>query len=83
MKEDEIKKIVLQILKKIAPDTNPESLNEHDNIREVLAIDSFDYLQFIVGLDNELRTKIPEDDYGKIQTLNEIIKYIIEKMKVN
>ena len=48
----------------------------NDNIREVFGIDSFDFLQFIIGLDEEFDIKTPEDDYGKITTLNALISYI-------
>lgn len=81
MTEDEIKKILFQLLKNIAPDTEPEKLKPTDNIRQTLMIDSFDYLQFIVGMDESLGIQTPEEDYGKIQTLQELMKYILEKKK--
>ena len=79
MKEDEIKKVLFQLLKNIAPDTEPEKLKPTDNIRQTLMIDSFDYLQFIVGMDESLGIQTPEEDYGKIQTLQDLMKYILEK----
>lgn len=81
MNEEEIKKTIVSILKKIAPDTNPAILKNTDNISEVLEIDSFDYLQFIVGLDNTLGIKIPEEDYGKIQKLGDLLDYLLLKIK--
>ena len=50
MNEEEIKEIVFQLLKKIAPDTEPSTLKPDENIRETLNIDSFDSLQFIVAI---------------------------------
>lgn len=82
MTEDEIKKILFQLLKNIAPDTEPEKLKPTDNIRQTLMIDSFDYLQFIVGMDESLGIQTPEEDYGKIQTLRELMQYILEKKNV-
>lgn len=76
MKEEEVKKVVSEILKGIAPDTDPTALKNNDNIRQVLAIDSFDYLRFIVNLDRKFGTKIPEEDYGKIQTLSDLTNYL-------
>lgn len=81
MTEDEIKKILFQLLKNIAPDTEPAKLKPTDNIRQTLMIDSFDYLQFIVGMDESLGIQTPEEDYGKIQTLQEMVKYVLEKKK--
>jgi acyl carrier protein len=82
MTEDEIKKILFQLLKNIAPDTEPEKLKPTDNIRQTLMIDSFDYLQFIVGMDESLSIQTPEEDYGKIQTLRELMQYILEKKNI-
>jgi len=81
MTEDELKKIIVEILKQIAPDTEPAELKPDDNIREKLEIDSFDALQFIVALDEKLGVETPEQDYGKITTLRNLISYILEKKK--
>jgi acyl carrier protein len=82
MNVTEIENIIYQSLKQIAPDTEPSSLSPDESIRETLNIDSFDYLQFIVSLDEKLAIEIPEQDYGKITTLRTLIEYII-KMKTN
>jgi acyl carrier protein len=81
MNEEEIKNIIFQLLKKIAPDTEPSALQPDENIREVLNIDSFDSLQFIVKLNEKLGIEIPEEDYGKIPTLKSLINYLLAKLK--
>jgi acyl carrier protein len=83
MNEEEIKKIIFQELKKIAPETAPEKLLPDNNIRQTLDIDSFDSLQFIVSLDEKLGVNIPEADYGKVNTLKELVAYIITKQNVS
>lgn len=81
MNEEEIKKTIFQILKQIAPDTQPEQLQPDDNIRQQLEIDSFDALRFIVELDEKMGVETPEQDYGKITTLKSLVNYIMEKKK--
>lgn len=81
MKKEEIEKIIFSILKQIAPDTEPSELALNENIKETLGIDSFDFLQFIVSLDEKLNLEIPEQDYGKITTLSSLINYLIQNMK--
>ena len=76
MNESEVKSVVFSILKKIAPDKQPETLKPNDSIREVLDIDSFDFLQFIIALDEKLGVNSPEEDYGKLATLNLLIHYV-------
>jgi acyl carrier protein len=79
MNEEEIKEIIFQLLKKIAPDTEPSALQPGENIRETLNIDSFDTLQFIVALNKKTGIEIPEEDYGKIATLQALTAYIKNK----
>lgn len=81
MTSDEIKQTLVQRLKSIAPDTEPEKLQPSDNIAQKLGIDSFDYLQFIVALDEKFGIQTPEEDYGKIQTMHDLIEYIQAKTK--
>lgn len=82
MTEEEIKNIIFQLLKKIAPETEPSALKPDENIRETLTIDSFDTLQFIVALNDKLGIEIPEQDYGKITTLKDLVSYILNKRAV-
>jgi len=79
MIEEEMKQQLVRLLKNIAPDTEPEKLKPGDNIRETLTIDSFDYLQFIVGVDEKFGIQTPEEDYGKISTLRDLLAYIRER----
>jgi acyl carrier protein len=79
MNEEEIKEIIFQLLKKIAPDTEPSALQPGENIRETLNIDSFDSLQFIVALNKKTGIEIPEEDYGKIASLQALLAYIKNK----
>lgn len=76
MTNQEIKTTIFQLLFKIAPDVDPSALEMDDNIRDTLGIDSFDFLQFIIGLDEEFGIKTPEEDYGKMTTLKTLIAYM-------
>jgi acyl carrier protein len=81
MNEDEIKQVVFNILKRIAPESDPSILAPDENIRKSLDIDSFDALNFFIRVDEELGVAVPESDYGKLDTLSEIIPYISRRMR--
>jgi len=81
MNEQDIKQTIFQLLKRIAPETEPSQLKPDENIRETLNIDSFDALQFIVALDEKLGIEIPEEDYGKTTTLKSLLTYVKEKIE--
>ncbi len=76
MTDSEIKEIIFKLLKEIAPEADFSELAPSENIREVLDIDSFDFLNFLIGLNEELGINIPESDYGQLRTLADIVSYI-------
>ena len=76
MNDQDIKTTLLKLLQKIAPEIEPDLLDDDEDIRETYGIDSFDFLQFIVGLDDAYGIETPEEDYGKISTLRALIDYI-------
>ena len=81
MNKEETEEIIFQLLKKIAPETEPSKLSPFENIRETLGIDSYDFLQFIVALNDKLKIEIPEEDYGKITSLSSLTDYLLNKQK--
>ena len=70
---------IIVLLQQIAPDTTPATLKLEENIRETLNIDSFDFLQFVIALHEKTGVEIPEEDYGKINTIQNVIEYIQNK----
>jgi len=76
MNEEQIKKTIFNVLGRIAPEADFDELSPDDNIQKTLDIDSFDFLNFIIGLNDELGVDIPESDYGQLTTLTDIISYI-------
>lgn len=81
MNEEALKKTVFQLLKRIAPETDPSRLMPEENIREALNIDSYDALQFIVALCEKLAIDIPEEDYTKTRSLKSLLDYLSNKIK--
>jgi acyl carrier protein len=76
MNESELKEIIIAELVKVAPGSDPGALNLDDNLREGLDIDSFDALNFFIGLSERLHIDISEKDMGKLNTMNEILHYL-------
>ncbi|HVC82272.1 MAG TPA: phosphopantetheine-binding protein [Chloroflexota bacterium] len=72
----QIKEAVLRGLGQIAPEADLGSLAPRANIRETLDIDSFDFLNFLVGLNQALGVEIPESDYDQLTTLDDIVGYL-------
>jgi acyl carrier protein len=80
MTEGEIKDAIFDGLRRVAPESNPASLRPDQRIRESLDIDSFDFLSFLVALHEKLGVEIPEADYGKLTTLDQMVRYLAPKV---
>jgi acyl carrier protein len=80
MNQTEVRGRLCRMLKEIAPDTEPAALQDGDSLRDVLGIDSFDALRFIVAVDEELGVDIPEKDYSHTATLGQLLAYLKEKL---
>ena len=80
MTEAEIKTTIIAGLSQIAPEADFEELLPTENIREELDIDSFDFLNFLIGLDDKLGVDIPESDYEKLISMNDLIGYLSKRL---
>jgi acyl carrier protein len=81
MTEAQIQQVICKLLKRIAPEADPNALAPDENIRRALDIDSFDALNFFIGLHEELGVDIPEADYGQLNTLAEMMRYLAARIR--
>jgi acyl carrier protein len=76
MTKDETKAKVLRILGEIAPEADLENLKPDIEFREQIDLDSMDYLNFVIALDEEFDAAIPETEYTKFTSLNSCIEQL-------
>ena len=81
MTETQLTATILQVLGQIAPEADLDALAPEANVREALDIDSFDHLNFLVGLHDALGVEIPEADYGQLTTLAAILTYLAQRLQ--
>jgi acyl carrier protein len=74
-----IREQVFQALADVAPEADPASLDLTRPLRDQVDIDSFDYLNFIIGLSDRLGVTVPEADYGSIGTLTRLVDYLAQR----
>lgn len=79
MDEQEIRSTIWQALKGIAPEVEPDEIAPDDNLRDQIDLDSMDFLNFIIALHEKLKVEIPEEDYGKLGTLNKLVAYLVAR----
>jgi acyl carrier protein len=76
MNQDELRKIVLATLLSIAPEVEADELHDDKPLRNQVDLDSMDWLNFLLGLHEKLAVDIPEADYAKLVTLNDVLGYL-------
>lgn len=81
MTEAQITETIFKVLGQIAPEADLSTLAPDENVREALDIDSFDHLNFLIGLNEALGVEIPEADYGQLTTLAGIVSYLSARLR--
>jgi acyl carrier protein len=79
MTAEEIRQVVLAELKRIAPEL--EDVAPAKPLRDQVDLDSMDWLNFLVALNERLKIEIPEADYRKLGTLEQIVDYLSAKAR--
>lgn len=74
--DEEIRRVILEELCRVAPDVEPTALKSTDDLRAGLEIDSYDFLQLLIGLNRRLGIDVPESDYGKLRSIDDIVTYV-------
>jgi acyl carrier protein len=76
MTKEEIRSTVLRILGEIAPEADLNQLKPDVSFRDQLDIDSMDFLNFVIALDEELHVSIPESEYAKLSSLDSSVELL-------
>lgn len=76
----EIQETIIGILQTIAPEADYDDLDPNAKLQETLDIDSFDFLNLLIGLDEAVGVSVPEADYGKLVSLNDLVNYLAERV---
>jgi len=75
----EIKETVLRILGDIAPEADLNAIRPDVSFRDQLDLDSMDFLNFIIALDEELNVGISESEYNRLNSLESTIEFLTER----
>lgn len=70
----------LEILRSIAPEIEPGDIEPSRPLRNQVDLDSMDWLNFLIGLHQRLGVNIPEADYARLVTLDNVLDYLQAKL---
>jgi len=80
MTQEEIKRAIIDEILRVAPDVEEGEIEEDANLQRSLEIDSFDSLQVLTALSEKLGVEVPEADYGKVDTLSNMVAYFAARL---
>jgi len=81
MKAEEIRAMILEVIKEILPDEDLSNLKADVRIRDQIEMDSMDFLDMIMELRKRYGIIVPEDDYMELSTLDGSVAYLEPLMK--
>lgn len=79
MTTEEVKNIVLDIIKDIAPDEDLTVLKHEVRLRDQLTLDSMDFLDIVMELRKKHGIEVPEADYPQLASLESCGNYLLPK----
>jgi acyl carrier protein len=82
MNAEEIRAVALATLLSIAPEVEADDLRGDRPLRSQVDLDSMDWLNFLLGLNKRLKVEIPEADYAKLVTLDDVVAYLMKKLGI-
>ncbi|MGY8731410.1 MAG: acyl carrier protein [Pirellulales bacterium] len=77
----EISDAVLDILATINPDEDLSSLDDEQEFRDQLEMDSMDFLDIVMELRKRYRVQVPEEDYEHLVSMAKTVAYLEPQMK--
>lgn len=80
MTEAQIRTALLEAIVSVAPEVEPASLRADADLRGQIDIDSYDFLQILVGLHQRLGVDVPETDYDQFRTLDAATRYLAQRL---
>lgn len=79
MDRDVVREAVRAAIESIAPGVDPGALHPGRPVREQVDLDSLDWFNVLEALQERLSVRIPESDYGRLSTLDEIVDYVASR----
>jgi acyl carrier protein len=76
MNEAEVRELVQTVLDSVAPGADISGLAPDKDLRRTLDLDSLDFLNFVVEIDNRTGLQTSESDYPKLTTLSGCVEYL-------
>ena len=79
MTPEQARHAIEESLVQVAPDADLGSLGPDADLRDILELDSLDFLNFIEALSERVGRRIDEDDYPHLATMASAVKFLASR----
>lgn len=76
MTEDQVKVVLKEVLRQIAPEIKFEDINLNSALREQIDIDSYDFFNLLVQIEKKANIHISESKVRQFSNLSQLTSYI-------
>ena len=76
MNDQELRSQLVAIVRSVAPELQESDITDSAPLRDLVDLDSMDWLRVILGVHEKLHVDIPEADYGKLRALDDWVAYL-------
>jgi len=67
---------IANAIKRIAPEIDLLDIDQDEDLREECDLDSMDFLNLLADLKQQTNISIPESDYPKVRSYNQLLAYL-------
>lgn len=71
---------VFDVLQSIAPEIEPASIDASRPLRHQVDLDSMDWLNVLIALNERLGVSVPEADAARLHTLDDLLGYLARRL---
>ena len=76
MPNEDLRAVLLDVMDEVAPGCLPPVIDDDEDIREQMDLDSMDMLNIVAALHERLNVEIPESDVEQLVTINRALAYL-------
>jgi len=78
MNPEQARKVIFDVLGDIAPEVDESTVDDDHDLTEQLDLDSMDYLNWMVGINEVTGVDIPQRDVSRFLTIAGAVAYLVE-----
>jgi acyl carrier protein len=77
MNNEQARQTIFEVLGEIAPEVDPATVDDASDLTEQLDLDSMDYLNWMLGINQATGVEIPQRDVSRFLTIDGAVDYLV------